>query len=48
MFERRILSIIYVPINDNGIWVARYNSELYTYYDELDIIKVIQLGRLSG
>jgi len=25
-----------------------YNSELYTCYDELDIIKVIQLGRMSG
>jgi len=46
MFERRILRMIYVPIKDNGIWIARYNSELYTRCDELDIVKVIKIGRL--
>jgi hypothetical protein len=46
MFERRILRMIYVPIKDNGIWMARYNSELYTHCDELDIVKEIMIGRL--
>jgi len=46
MFERRILRMIYVPIKDNGMWTARYNSELYTHYDELDIVKGINIGRL--
>jgi hypothetical protein len=29
IFERRILRMIYGPINDNGIWRTRYNNELY-------------------
>ena len=36
-FERRILRMIYVPVNDNGVWRTRYINELYTFYDELDI-----------
>jgi len=27
-------------------WRTRYNNELYKLYDELDIIKVIKMGRL--
>jgi hypothetical protein len=41
-FERRILGMIYDTINDNGIWRTRYNQELYTLYDELDI-RVLQV-----
>jgi hypothetical protein len=33
-------------INEGGIWRARYNNELYTLYDELDIVQVIKLGIL--
>ena len=46
VFERRILRIIYGHINDNGIWRTRYNNELYTLYDELDVVKVTKIGRL--
>jgi len=28
------------------IWRTRYNNELYVFYDELDIVKVIKIGRL--
>jgi len=39
--------MIYGPINDNFIWRTRYNNELYTLYDELDIVTVIKTGRFS-
>ena len=42
IFERRILRIIYGPVNDTGIWRTRYNNE----YDELDIVKAITTWRL--
>jgi len=38
--------MIYGPINGNDIWRTRYNNELYTLYDKLDILKVIKMGRL--
>jgi hypothetical protein len=38
--------MIYGPVNDNGIWRTRYGNELYTFYDELDVVKVIKIGRL--
>jgi hypothetical protein len=28
------------------IWRTRHNNELYALYDELDIVKVIKIGRL--
>jgi hypothetical protein len=43
--ERRKLRIIYRPINDNGIWRARYGSGLYMACGKLDIVKVIKTGR---
>ena len=45
VFERRILRMIYGPINNNGIWRTRYNKELYILYNESDIVKVIKIGR---
>jgi hypothetical protein len=45
IFERRILRTIYGPINENGMWRTRDSNELYTLYDEIDIVKVIRLGR---
>jgi len=36
IFERRILIIIYGPINDN-VWITRSNKELCMLCDELDI-----------
>jgi len=41
----RKMKMVYRPINDNGKWRARYNSEIYTVYDELDIVKVTKTGR---
>jgi hypothetical protein len=38
--------MIYGLINSNGVWRIRHNNELYTLYDELDIFKVIKMGRL--
>jgi hypothetical protein len=46
IFERRILTTIYGPIDDNYIRRARYNK-LYTLYDESDIVQVIKTGRLQ-
>jgi hypothetical protein len=46
IFEREILRIIYGPINDNGIWRTCYNNAFYALCDELDVVKVIKIGRL--
>jgi hypothetical protein len=46
IFEARILRRIYGPIKENGIWRSRYNHELYKVHNELDIVKVIKVGRL--
>ena len=39
--------MIYGLLHNNDIWRARYNNELYTIYDELHVVKVIKIGRLS-
>jgi hypothetical protein len=46
IFERRILRMVYVSINDDGIWRTRYRCELYTLYDDLDIVQLVKIGRL--
>jgi hypothetical protein len=46
IFERRILRIIYGSLNDNGVWRTFYNNEFYALYDELDMVKVVKIGRL--
>ena len=38
--------MIYGPFNE--IWRTRYSNGLYMPYDELDIVKVIKIGILSG
>jgi hypothetical protein len=38
--------MIYGPFHDNGVWRVRHSNELYTLYDELDIVTVIKIGRL--
>jgi hypothetical protein len=35
-------------MNDNDIRRTRYNNELYTLYNELDIVKVTKIGRLRS
>jgi len=42
IFNRRILRMIYGPVNDNGTWKTRHNNELYTFYNEQDIHKVVK------
>jgi len=39
--------MIYGPINDNGIWKTRYSNELYTHYDEIDLVRVVKIGILK-
>jgi hypothetical protein len=40
------MRVIYGPCNDNIIWRTRYSNELDMLYDELDIVKVIKIGKL--
>jgi hypothetical protein len=47
IFERRILRMIYSPVKGNGIWSRRYSNELYTLYDEEDLVKVTTIGRMK-
>jgi len=44
IFKRRILRMVYGPINENSMWKNSYSNELYTLYDELDIAKVRKTG----
>ena len=44
--DRRILRLIYCSVNDNAVWRTRYNSGLYTLYDEPDVVKVVKIGGL--
>ena len=39
--------MIYGPINDNGIWKTRYNNELHTHCDEIDLARVVKIGILK-
>jgi hypothetical protein len=41
-----MLRMTHSSTDDNGTWRARYNIELYMVYDEPDIVKVIETGRL--
>ena len=34
------------PINDNDAWGTSCRNELYTMCNELDIVKMIKIGRL--
>jgi hypothetical protein len=43
--SKKISRMIYCPVNDNGTWRKRYNSELYTFYSEPDIVEVVKIGR---
>jgi len=46
IFARSTLRMIHGPIVDNSMCRTRYSNELYTLYDELDMIKAIKIGRL--
>jgi hypothetical protein len=38
-----MLRMTYGPINGSGVWTARHSDEFYALYDELDVVKVIQV-----
>ena len=41
-FERKILQRIYGPTKEGGCWRPRWNSELYSLYNELNIVEDIK------
>ena len=41
VFERKFLRAIFGPTNDNGEWRIKYKNELYTLYNENDIVTCI-------
>jgi hypothetical protein len=47
IFERRVLRYIFVSVEENGTWTKRYNLELYTLFNEPDIIRFIKVKRLE-
>jgi hypothetical protein len=44
-FERKILQRIYGPIQKGGRWRPRWNNELYTLYNDLNIVEDIEIRR---
>jgi hypothetical protein len=46
IFKRRILRKIYSLISEGGVQRIRHNNELCKLYNELDIVRVIKIGRL--
>lgn len=47
VFERRVLRIIYGPVNVDGEWRSRYNDELYNLFTQETIVQKIKAQRLS-
>jgi len=47
MFERKILRRIYGPRQEGGRWHPRWNSELYSLYNEPNIMEDIKIRRLG-
>ena len=46
-FERKILKRIYGPIQDKGHWPPSWNSEIYNFYKDLNIVDNIKIGKLG-
>ena len=46
LFERKILTAIFGPTNDNGEWRTKNYNELYTLYKENDIVSYVKINRL--
>jgi hypothetical protein len=40
--KKKVLRKIYGAVNDRGIWLIRYNTEIYNLYKEPDVIKVVK------
>jgi hypothetical protein len=47
IFERRMLRMIYGPVNDNGTWKTRCTNELCTLYDGLHIVNVTKNRKIE-
>jgi hypothetical protein len=37
---------IYDPTCENGVWRIKYNDELYSFYKDLDIVRVINVAKI--
>jgi hypothetical protein len=46
-FERKILRRIYGPTQEEGRWRLRWNNELYSLYNDLNIVEDIKIRRLG-
>jgi hypothetical protein len=46
-FERKILRRIYGPTQKGGRWRPRWNNELYSLYNEPNIVEDIKIRRLG-
>ena len=46
-FERKILRRIYGPTQEGGRWRPRWNSELYSLYNEPNFVEDIKIRRLG-
>jgi len=42
----RTLIMLFGPMNGNYMWRTRYNNEMDKLYDELDVVQMLQVGRL--
>jgi hypothetical protein len=46
-FERKILRRIYAPTQEGGRWRPRWTNELYSLYNEQNIVEDIKIRRLG-
>jgi len=46
-FERKILRRIYGPTQEGGCWRPRWNNELYSLYNEPNIVEDIKIRRIE-
>jgi hypothetical protein len=47
IFERRILQLLFGPVEENGVWSRRYNKEIYELFKEPDVVQTIKIKRLE-
>ncbi|GBN94507.1 hypothetical protein AVEN_69455-1 [Araneus ventricosus] len=45
-FERKVLRTKFGPVQEQGCWRTRYNSELYRLYKEPQVTQIIRSNRL--
>jgi hypothetical protein len=44
--ERKRLRRIYGPICEEATWRSRYSEEVYSLYDEADLVTAVKIARL--